>query len=249
MKVNIDEKELIILEIIQDTEEPIGSWALADLLAEKGYSISTATVGRMLNKLENLGYLKKEKYKGRIITDKGEKAIKDMNLIHKINYHKKELEKYINTRVLEDFLMVLEARKSIEQTTARLAAENITEEEIAKLERIIEKQDQNYKNNQSITKCDLDFHKTIARASRNKVLETLYHIISLSGQQSEIFEYLRERVGAPYMVSHRKILEAIKERDPQKSEKSMIEHIENLIKDVREYWKTFEEIKPQERRG
>ncbi len=244
MNVNIDEKELITLEIIQDAEEPIGSWALADLLAEKGYSISTATVGRMLNKLENLGYLKKEKYKGRIITDKGEDAIRDTNLIQKINYHKKELEKYINTKVLEDFLMVLEARLSIERTTARLAAENITVEEIAKLERIINKQEQNYQNNESITKCDLDFHKTIARASGNKVLETLYHILSFSGQQSEIFEYLREKIGAPYMVSHRHILEAIKAKDPHNSEKSMVEHIENLIKDVKSYWEKFRESKP-----
>lgn len=241
MEKNIDEKELLVLEIIRDSNEPVGSWVIADKLVEKGYSVSSATVGRILNKLEKMGYLEKEKFRGRVITKKGEEAIKTTNVINKIEFHKKKLEKYINTKVLEDFLMILEARKSIERTTARLAAENITQEEIAELERILETQENNYRMHKSISQNDLDFHKAIARASRNKVLETLYHIISLSGQQSEIFEYLREKVGAPYMVSHRKILEALKKGDPDESEKSMIEHIENLIKDVRTYWKTFNE--------
>ncbi|MDI3534019.1 MAG: GntR family transcriptional regulator, transcriptional repressor for pyruvate dehydrogenase complex [Thermosediminibacterales bacterium] len=241
MGKNIDEKELLVLEIIRDSNEPVGSWVIADKLSEKGYSVSSATVGRILNKLEKMGYLEKEKFRGRVITKKGEEAIKTTNVINKIEFHKKKLEKYINTKVLEDFLVILEARKSIERTTARLAAENITQEEIAELERILETQENNYRMHKSISQNDLDFHKAIARASRNKVLETLYHIISLSGQQSEIFEYLREKVGAPYMVSHRKILEALKKGDPDESEKSMIEHIENLIKDVRTYWKTFNE--------
>ncbi|MDK2836685.1 MAG: GntR family transcriptional regulator, transcriptional repressor for pyruvate dehydrogenase complex [Thermosediminibacterales bacterium] len=241
MEKNIDEKELLVLEIIRDSNEPVGSWVIADKLVEKGYSVSSATVGRILNKLEKMGYLEKEKFRGRVITKKGEEAIKTTNVINKIEFHKKKLEKYINTKVLEDFLMILEARKSIERTTARLAAENITQEEIAELERILETQENNYRMHKSISQNDLDFHKAIARASRDKVLETLYHIISLSGQQSEIFEYLREKVGAPYMVSHRKILEALKKGDPDESEKSMIEHIENLIKDVRTYWKTFNE--------
>lgn len=241
MGKNIDEKELLVLEIIRDSNEPVGSWVIADKLSEKGYSVSSATVGRILNKLEKMGYLEKEKFRGRVITKKGEEAIKTTNVINKIEFHKKKLEKYINTKVLEDFLMILEARKSIERTTARLAAENITQEEIIELERILEAQESNYRVHKSISQNDLDFHKTIARASRNKVLETLYHIISLSGQQSEIFEYLREKVGAPYMVSHRKILEALKKGDPDESEKSMIEHIENLIKDVRMYWETFNE--------
>lgn len=241
MEKIIDKKEFLALEIIGDTDEPIGSWVLADILLEKGYSVSTATMGRILNKLEKMGYLKKEKFKGRVITKKGEEAIETINVINKMDLHKKKLEKYINTKVLEDFLMSLEARKSIECTTARLAAENITPAEIAKLEEIIEIQENNYRAHKSITQNDLDFHKTIARASRNKVLEILYHIICLFGQQSEIFEYIREKVGAFYMISHKKILKAIRKRDPVESEKSMSEHIESLIKDVKMYWEIFKE--------
>ena len=115
-----------------------------------------------------MDYLEKEKFKGRVITKKGEETIETINVIDKIDFHKKKLEKYTNTKVLEDFLMVFETRKSIENTTTHLVAENITPAEIVKIEEIIEIQENNYRMHKSITQNDLDFHNTIVRASRIK---------------------------------------------------------------------------------
>ena len=158
---------------------------------------------------------------------------------YSINFHKEELERLINTKVLDDFLMVIQARKAIERETVILAAQNITEAEIKSIEEILKKQEANYANKQSIAIDDINFHKAIAKASRNTVLESLYSIISNFGQQSELFEYIRAQVRSPYNISHKKIFEALKNHDEAEAERTMLEHMQNLAKDVAAYWDIY----------
>lgn len=239
MANNMDEKELMILEFVSDSDKPIGSWALVERLEERGVNASSATIGRILNKLERMGYVKKKQFKGRVITDKGEEAIKIANHMNKIDYHKKRLDEYINTNVLENFIMVLEARLSIEKETARLAARHATPGEIEEMENVLHSQEKKYSEQSSIASSDIEFHRAIARASRNKVLESLYNIVSYSGQQSELFEYIRKKVNSPYMVSHWKILDSIKSHNEELAVECMKEHIHSLMEDVKKYWESY----------
>lgn len=241
MEQILDEKELIVLKCIASSDGPIGSWYLVEKLEEKNITISSATIGRILTHLERLGYVEKESVKGRVITQSGIEAIKKEEAIKKIDYHKNELNEFINTGVLEEYIMVLQAREAIERETAKLAAQNITENEIKKMDEILLKQEENYRNKLSVAEDDINFHKAIARASRNTVLEILYNIISTFGQQSKLFEYIRAQVKSPYNKSHRKIYNAIKEHNEVEAEKSMIEHMQNLIKDVSAYWDKYNE--------
>ncbi|MEW9123160.1 MAG: FCD domain-containing protein [Thermotaleaceae bacterium] len=236
MKQILDEKEITVLEYVASSGGPVGSWFLVEKLEERNIRISSATIGRILNHLEKLGYLEKEKFKGRIITRKGIEALEKAKTIEKINYHKNELDKMISTKVLEDYIMVLQARKAIERETARLAAQNITEHEIRHIEEILCRQEARYHRKESIAEEDVSFHKAIAKASRNAVLESLYSIISTYGQQSRLFEHIRAQVRSPYMVSHRDIFYAISNHDEETAEKCMVQHMENLIKDVTMYW-------------
>lgn len=239
MKEILDEKEVLVLECIRESKEAIGSWYLVERLEEKDIYISSATIGRILSHLEKMGCVVKEGSKGRTITKKGIEALEMTKRINSINFHKKELEKLINPKVLDDFLMVIQARKAIERETAILAAQNITEAEIKSIEEILKKQEANYANNQSIAADDINFHKAIAKASRNTVLESLYSIISNFGQQSELFEYIRAQVRSPYNISHRKIFEALKNHDEAEAERTMLEHMQNLVKDVTAYWDIY----------
>lgn len=229
----------MILECIKESEEAIGSWYLVERMEEKDIYISSATIGRILTRLEGLGYVKKEGSKGRNITVKGVEALKRAKTIDTINHHKEELEKLINTKVLEDFIMVLQARKAIERETVILAAQNITESEIKRMDEILKEQEANYAKKLSIANDDINFHKSIAKASRNTVLESLYSIISSFGQQSSLFEYIRAQVKSPYNISHRKIFEALKKHDEAEAEKAMLEHMQNLVKDVTAYWDIY----------
>jgi len=234
--------KLKILEIIASSNEPLGSWNLVNEIEKEGKRLSPATVGRILNELEKNGYLEKQSFKGRIITDEGLAAISNAKRDLKIEEHKKNLDDLINSKVLQNFLMVLEARKAIERTTAALSARHINDEELRQMERILDKQELHHRDSVGVAQDDIEFHSLIAKTSRNKALFSLYMILSMMGQQSELFAKLRTRVGAPYMVSHRNIYEAVKNRDPGKAEECMIHHIDNLCHDVDTYWHEYAEL-------
>ena len=121
------DRGLEVLHIVQNSSAPIGSWALVGLLEEKGLVYSTATIGRILHQLEQQGYLEKKGYRGRVITKKGEMAIAQASRLKQMESYKDKLDDIMNSDRLQHFLMVLEARKTIERETTRLAALNIIE--------------------------------------------------------------------------------------------------------------------------
>ncbi len=137
--------------------------------------------------------------------------------------------------------MVLQARKAIERETVRLAAENISEAKLAHLESILIDQEAKAARGESIAEVDIAFHREIAEASTNSALLALYGILAMMGQQSELFEFMRSRVGRSYRTAHRSILEALKARDPDRAEQCIIGHMDGLIEDVKKYWEHFRE--------
>ncbi len=236
MKANLDERELIILESIREQGSPVGSWSLVEQLEKRGYKISSASMSRILYKLESCGYVGSQANKGRIITPKGVKAIEETKIINSIDRHRKDLEELINSNVLDEFIMVLQARKAIERETARLAAQNITEQELGKLRSILKEQEEKASKGESIAEVDIAFHRTIAEASRNSALVALYGLLAMMGQQSELFEYVRSRLKNPYQKAHRNILNALEKHDQDEAERSIVFHLDSLIEDVRKYW-------------
>lgn len=237
--LNYNSRELLILEVIRNAVKPIGSGNLFGIFEDKDILLSQATIGRILTKLERYGCLEKKGNKGRVITKKGTLAITKAKLIKENDKYKSELENLLNTKVLKKLLMILDARKAIESVTARMASENIKGKEIKKLEQLLKKKKSNYETGGNDALVDIDFHTTIAEASGNEVLKLLYLIISKLGQQSKLFRYMREKSGGAYLSSHEEILEALKEHDPDKAEKSMTWHIEILKSEVQKYWDKF----------
>ncbi len=229
-----------ILEIINESESPVGSWYIVNTFTERGIEVSSATVGRELNQLEVLGYVEKHGFKGRSITTLGKQVIEAANTKVELDFYKKSLDELINSDVLENFLMVLEARLAIERQTARLAALRITDEELDQLEFCLKNQQNHSKDHQSIANDDISFHSTIAKASKNKALFSLYMMLSAMGQQSQLFEELRHRVGDNYSNYHGRILSALQSRNPEEAEQCMIDHISKLTRDVNQYWHEYQ---------
>ncbi|MCK5674839.1 MAG: hypothetical protein KAH95_15775, partial [Spirochaetales bacterium] len=73
-------------------------------------------------------------------------------------------------------------------------------------------------------------------------LYSLYMMLSLMGQQSELFEELRKRVNRHYMSAHKAIYDALKEHSPEKAELSIVKHLDQLALDVNTYWNDFDQI-------
>ena len=239
MDITKDKWKKPILEIINESEDPVGSWYIVNAFTEKGVEVSSATVGRELNQLEVLGYVEKHGFKGRSITALGRRVIEAANTTLEIDYYKKSLDDLINSNVLENFLMVLEARMAIERQTARLAAERITDDELSELERCLENQQNHSKDHQSIANDDISFHSSIAKASKNQALFSLYMMLSTMGQQSQLFEELRHRVGDNYSNFHERILKALQAHNQVMAEQCMVDHISKLIFDVKQYWNEY----------
>lgn len=239
LDITKDKWKKSILEIIKESDEPVGSWYIVNAFKARGIEVSSATVGRELNQLEVLGYVEKKGFKGRLITPLGRQVIETAKNAIEIDYYKDRLDELINSDVLENFLMVLEARLAIERQTARLAAQRISDDELAQLRSIVENQQQHARDHTSIANDDIAFHSGIAKASKNKALLSLYMMLSAMGQQSELFEKLRARVGDNYSTYHVHILEALEKRDPDEAEQSMIRHIGKLTFDVNQYWHEY----------
>jgi GntR family transcriptional repressor for pyruvate dehydrogenase complex len=241
MKRPLDERELVVLECLRDASGPIGSWSLVESLEGKGFKVSSASIGRILYRLEQREFVEGKGNQGRIITKGGLQAIKRTKAVNTLNSHRENLENLINSKVLEDYIMVLQARKAIERETARLAAENITETQEKELASILQDQMMKREKGESIADVDIAFHREIALASHNRALLALYGILATMGQQTELFEFLRRRVNAPYPSAHNSILQAICAHDPDGAEKSIIRHMDALIEDVTKYWDRYRE--------
>ncbi|MEL7624358.1 MAG: FCD domain-containing protein [Clostridiales bacterium] len=235
-KKTFEQREIEVLKLFKNSTVPLGSWQIANILADQGFQSSTATVGRILNKLENAGYLQQDgTHRGRLITEEGIKALAMDQHLREITAQTINLEKYIAPAMLDDFLTVLEVRRIIEGGTARLAALRATQEEILKMEELLEREEKNYRTSW-INQLDVEFHKSIAKAAKNQVLEHLYMQIIGMGQQTAAFEYLRKKINAGFVSKHREILGAIKAKDEEKAEKAMLQHIDSLVGDIQTYY-------------
>ena len=123
MKAGLEEKEILILELIRSAPEPIGSWYIVNYLNEKGIRVSSATVGRVLNKLENQGYLQKEKFKGRVITEKGYQVIQYDHGLKQMADEQSKIVELIDHTQRSNLMNILNARLAIEPQLAAIAAE------------------------------------------------------------------------------------------------------------------------------
>jgi GntR family transcriptional repressor for pyruvate dehydrogenase complex len=119
---------------------------------------------------------------------------------------------------------LIEARVTLEQQTAAMAAERATPEDIEMLERALNDFD-SADGIVAQAAADIAFHALLARASHNPVLATMFDSIS-----SLVFEAILRsltdlpttRRGAPL---HHRILEAVRRGDGQSASAAMAEHV------------------------
>lgn len=131
---------------------------------------------------------------------------------------------------------VTEARLLVESEAAALAAHNITDEEIAQLEELVEAMGD--ADVDSANEADEKFHLTIAQASNNAAL--VHTINTLWRMREELPE-----VKATYASvcvhdtqqrtdEHRAVFDALKNRDPSAARAAMREHFQRLIETMLE---------------
>jgi GntR family transcriptional repressor for pyruvate dehydrogenase complex len=128
---------------------------------------------------------------------------------------------------------LLDARLYIEGAVAFLAAKKATDEEIQQLKKILTQMKEDLKTNniEDFINRDVEFHISIAKSSKNRVLmrvvqtirDVLYHFIA------DYFTAMPDTVKNA-MEYHTRIYRAIENRDPEEAKKQMESHIHSLIR-------------------
>ena len=128
---------------------------------------------------------------------------------------------------------VLESRLVVEPEVAALAAERISDEQIIELERALGEMEKQNAEGPVTERADQQFHCIIATASRNSALastvEWLWELRNKSRISTLFHQRVREEGVHPSLEDHRRIFEAIKNRDPMLARTSMHQHISNAL--------------------
>ena len=120
---------------------------------------------------------------------------------------------------------IAEVRLIFEPMAARLAAERAGPDDVRELEEEIRKMSAAVKDTELPRFYDLKFHLLIARAARNPILELLAE--SMLGVASKTISELHpSRDTLRHVLSrHRRVLEAVRSRDPNAAFQAMLDHI------------------------
>jgi GntR family transcriptional regulator, hexuronate regulon transcriptional repressor len=125
-----------------------------------------------------------------------------------------------------------EARMLFEGEVAALAATQITDLELAALDKLLIDMDAANKRGNG-EEVDRQFHQAIANATRNRamasVVESLWTIRLRSPQCVRLFQKSRARGTQPVVAEHRAILSALRAHDAQAARVAMRQHLKQVL--------------------
>ncbi|MDN3059000.1 FadR/GntR family transcriptional regulator [Streptomyces sp. SRF1] len=126
-----------------------------------------------------------------------------------------------------DFDEVADVRQQLEVPAVRLAAAYRSDEQLAELTAIVEKQKSASVDDPEVADLDRQFHTLIAKASKNRVLAALVAALHHATEPVHYLD-LSPEVGRDTVKQHRAILRAIAQQDPEAGETAIVEHLTYL---------------------
>jgi len=133
---------------------------------------------------------------------------------------------------------ILEARRLIEGETCALAAERISDEQLARLEELLGEMEQENRREDAAEQADEQFHRCIAEAAGNSALSAtigwLWELRNESEISTRFHQRVREEGSRPIIADHRAILDGLQARDPKKARRAMDKHLKRVIDNLLE---------------
>jgi GntR family transcriptional repressor for pyruvate dehydrogenase complex len=128
---------------------------------------------------------------------------------------------------------LIEARRLFEGEAAALAAAMITDEQLQEIETIIGEMVNENARKQYEEMADRSFHVAIARATRNTAITTVVEILWDMRYKSPLCADMLERARRaglrPRVSEHRRILAALRQRNPKAARRAMRDHLRRVI--------------------
>jgi DNA-binding FadR family transcriptional regulator len=225
-----------ILQALQSNDEPMGSWSLHYLLLERGYNVSAPTIGRRLRELERKNLLGRVTVEGRIIKPSGVRLLRRVAHDHHIHTSAEKILTLLKSNRRKDIIDQLMVRRIVEEESAALATINASPKTIAKLLEIVRRQKASISSGDLGVKEDVGFHESLAKASGNKIIVSLVHLLRSTEWMNYAIAAIRTEVGTRLVVDHEEIISAMRNRDSVAARMAMQQHITKLIEDVERYW-------------
>lgn len=145
-----------------------------------------------------------------------------------------ERKAHVGARVVQlsahELIEIYRVREALEGMACRQAAQNMTDDEIESLKRLLDEHEMSVDQREGRSyfqkEGDLDFHYRIVRGSKNsKLLELLgddlYHLVRMYRYQFSVSSSRPKRA----LKEHRQIVDAIEARDAELAEMLMRRHI------------------------
>jgi GntR family transcriptional repressor for pyruvate dehydrogenase complex len=213
-------------QIVQQIEESILKGALKpgdQLPAERElaqrFGVSRTAVREAVKTLREKGLVEAYSGRGTFITDGTSQAVRQsFDLMVKIGQPEGSTD-------------LAELRSILEPAIAALAAERAEESDRATLREAVAVMDRALKDADAYIEADLDFHLSLAEAAANPLILSLIDSIVglLREQRLRIFKV----EGGPErgQFHHKRILEAVEQRDSKKARDAMKAHLEQVRED------------------
>jgi len=185
------------------------------MLSEK-LEVSRSNVREAIQKLEFYGLLKSIPQSGTFVANIGVIAMNGM------------IEDILRLED-PDFKSLVETRILLELKTARLAAIRRTEEDLVQMKNALDAYTEKVLNGEDAVQEDLLFHLAIAKASGNSTMNTFMLIITPEIITNfEKYHVCDKSLATKGIEEHKKIYNAIKNKNPQKAKQKMKEHFKDL---------------------
>jgi GntR family transcriptional regulator, transcriptional repressor for pyruvate dehydrogenase complex len=225
-----------ILQVLRSNVKPMGSWGLYYILRDRGYGVSAPTIGRRLRDLEQTNLVTKVTVEGRSITPSGERVLREGLDDHRIRTSAQKFLQMLKSKSRKDIIDQLMIRRIIEDESAGLAALNASRASIVNLEKIVQRQKQSIAKGAMGVKEDVGFHENLAKASGNRILVPIVHLLRSQKWMNYALVAIRARVGTRLVIDHEEIISAIKDHNAAAARMAMHRHITKVIQDVEQYW-------------
>ena len=128
---------------------------------------------------------------------------------------------------------LMEARKIIESETAALAATLIDDEQLERLDKIIDRMEEENRLEIQGESADRAFHVAIAESTGNSalaaVIDNLWEIRETSPMMINLMEKARSKGLKPVVDEHRKIAAALRQHNPAAARAAMQGHLTRVI--------------------
>lgn len=233
-----DQMELTALSLLAEADGPIGSLRLAETWQDAGIDAAQATAGRFLRTLERQGYVEiLAGRRGRVITSLGHSRLAELRSSLRLQERGRDVIRASNIVTLSDLLEVLTTRRVVEPEVCRLVALRAPNKDITRLQRRVDEDLALLESGDHPTlERSNEFHTTMARASGSAPL-TSVALLLLESSQSELGTALQESVSSTglfhvHAVSHKEIVAALADRDPERAQDAMRRHISDLVETV-----------------